>query len=376
MSTLDGQLRRTYAQYREQANDLRKWVYLANLRDRNEVLFYKLLSEHIEEMLPVVYTPTVGLAIERFSHEFRRTRGVYLSVDHPEEVETALRNTGLGAEDVDLLVATDSEGILGIGDQGVGGIEISVGKLSVYTAAAGIHPSRVLPVVLDMGTDNLKLLNDEMYLGERHARVRDERYDQLIDAYVTACQKLFPQAMLHWEDFGASNARRILNRYADQVCTFNDDMQGTAAVVLAAAFSAVPGGRVADARPAGGHPRLRHRRAGHRGHDARPDGRARASPPEEATRRFWALGRRGLLADDQPDQLYDFQVPYARPAAEVAGWASRGDGVGLADVVRQVQPDDADRHLDPDRRLHRGRSCATWPRTPKRPIIMPLSNPT
>jgi malate dehydrogenase (oxaloacetate-decarboxylating) len=131
VSTLDGQLRRTYAQYREQANNLRKWVYLANLRDRNEVLFYKLLSEHIEEMLPVVYTPTVGLAIERFSHEFRRTRGVYLSVNHPDEVETALRNTGLGAEDVDLLVATDSEGILGIGDQGVGGIEISVGKLAV-----------------------------------------------------------------------------------------------------------------------------------------------------------------------------------------------------------------------------------------------------
>ncbi len=134
-----------------------------------------------------------GLAIERFSHEFRRTRGVYLSVDHPEEVETALRNTGLGAEDVDLLVATDSEGILGIGDQGVGGIEISIGKLAVYTAAAGIHPSRVLPVVLDMGTDNLNLLNDEMYLGERHARVRDQRYDDLIDAYVTAVSQAVPE---------------------------------------------------------------------------------------------------------------------------------------------------------------------------------------
>src|SRR3954452_20348565 len=155
VSTLEGQLRRVYAQYLEQANDLRKWVYLANLRDRNEVLFYRLLTEHISEMLPVVYTPTVGLAIERFSHEFRRTRGVYLSVDHPDEVELALRNTGLGAEDVDLLVATGSEGMLGIGDQGVGGIEISVGKLAVYTAAAGIHPSRTLPVVLDMGTDNL-----------------------------------------------------------------------------------------------------------------------------------------------------------------------------------------------------------------------------
>jgi malate dehydrogenase (oxaloacetate-decarboxylating) len=152
VTTLDGQLRRVYGQYREQANDLRRWVYLANLRDRNEVLFYRLLSEHIAEMLPVVYTPTVGLAIERFSHEFRRPRGVYLSVDHPEDVEVAFRNSGMGAEDVDLLVATDSEGILGIGDQGVGGIEISIGKLAVYTAAAGIHPHRVIPVVLDMGT--------------------------------------------------------------------------------------------------------------------------------------------------------------------------------------------------------------------------------
>ncbi len=272
MTTLEVQARRTYAQFSAQSTDLGKWVYLANLRDRNEVLFYRLLSEHIEEMLPVVYTPTVGLAIQRFSHEFRRSRGVYLSVDHPEEVETALRNTGMRADDVDLLVATDSEGILGIGDQGVGGIEISVGKLAVYTAAAGIHPHRVIPVVLDMGTDNLTLLNDEMYLGARHARVRDERYDELIDAYVTACQKLFPHAMLHWEDFGASNARRILNKYADQICTFNDDMQGTAAVVLAAIFSGLARHRLPDARPAGGHPRLRHRRAGHRRHDARRHG--------------------------------------------------------------------------------------------------------
>ena len=250
VSTLDGQLRRSYAQFRRASDDLAKWVYLTNLRNRNEVLFYKLLSEHIEEILPIVYTPTVGLAIEQFSTEFRRPRGVYLSVDHPEDVELALRNTGLGADDVDLLVATDSEGILGIGDQGVGGIEISVGKLAVYTAAAGIHPSRVLPVVLDVGTDNLRLLNDEMYLGERHARVRDARYDELIDAYVSACQRLFPHAMLHWEDFGASNARRILDRYADRVCTFNDDMQGTAAVVLAAAFAGVraAGGRMRDQR--------------------------------------------------------------------------------------------------------------------------------
>jgi len=375
VSTLDGQLRRTYEQYRAQSTPLRKWVSLANLRDRNEVLFYRLLSEHIEEMLPVVYTPTVGLAIERFSHEFRRPRrAVYLSVDHPEEVELALRNTGLGAEDVDLLVATDSEGILGIGDQGVGGIEISVGKLAVYTAAAGIHPSRTLPVVLDVGTDNLNLLNDEMYLGERHARIRDERYDQLIDAYVTACQKLFPQAMLHWEDFGASNARRILNRYADQVCTFNDDMQGTAAVVLAAAFSAV--------RAAGS--RMRDQRVVIHGSGTAGLGIAdmmrdlmvaEGLSPDEATRRFWALGSRGLLVDDNP-RLRDFQEPYARPAAEVVGWsADGGRGVGLADVVRQVRPT-----------MLIGTSTQAGAFTEQivrdmaahcdRPIIMPLSNPT
>src|ERR671924_188060 len=156
------------------------------LRERNEVLFYRLLSEHLDEMLPIVYTPTVGKAIERYSHEYRRPRGVFLSIEHPDLVEESLRNYGLGADDVDLLVATDSEGILGIGDQGVGGIEISIGKLALYTAAAGIHPRRVIPVVLDVGTDNLKLLNDDMYLGARHARVRDQRYDDLIDEYVTA----------------------------------------------------------------------------------------------------------------------------------------------------------------------------------------------
>src|SRR5215207_7828478 len=374
VSTLDGQLRRTYAQYSRPADALAKWVYLANLRSRNEVLFYRLLSEHIEEMLPIVYTPTVGLAIERFSSEFRRPRGVYLSVDHPDEVETALRNTGLGAEDVDLLVATDSEGILGIGDQGVGGIEISVGKLSVYTAAAGIHPSRVLPVVLDMGTDNLNLLNDEMYLGERHARIRDERYDQLIDAYVTACQKLFPQAMLHWEDFGASNARRILNRYADQVCTFNDDMQGTAAVVLAAAFSAV--------RAAGS--RMRDQRvvihgAGTAGlgiADMMRDVMVREGlSHEEATRRFYPLGRNGLLADDRLEKLYDFQVPYAHPWAEVARWSSSDSGIGLADVVVNAKPT-----MLIGTSTQPGAFTESIVRqmasTVERPIIMPLSNPT
>jgi malate dehydrogenase (oxaloacetate-decarboxylating) len=373
-STMEGQLRRVYGQYRRQPTDLAKNVYLANLRDRNEVLFYRLLTEHIEEMLPIVYTPTVGEAIERYSHEYRRPRGVYLSVDHPEDVEDSLRNSGLGADDVDLIVATDSEGILGIGDQGVGGIEISIGKLAVYTAAAGIHPRRVIPVVLDLGTDNLALLNDEMYLGNRHARIRDQRYDDLIDAYVTAATRLFPHAMLHWEDFGASNARRILTRYADQVCTFNDDMQGTAAVVLAAAFAAV----------GAAHTRMRDQRvvihgAGTAGlgiADMLRDVMVRQGlSREEATRRFYALGRRGLLTDDRAESQHDFQRPYAWPAGEVARWSSGDGGVGLAEVVANAKPTMLIGTSTQPGAFTEAivRQMAS---TVERPIIMPLSNPT
>ncbi len=379
VSTLEGQVRRVWAQYQQQSSDLAKWVYLANLRDRNEVLFYRLLSEHLPEMLPVVYTPTVGTAIERFSHEFRRSRGVFLSVDHPDQVETALRNTGLGPDDVDLLVATDSEGILGIGDQGIGGIEISIGKLSVYTAAAGIHPRRVLPVVLDMGTDNLKLLNDSMYLGERHARVRDQRYDELIDAYVTACSRLFPNAMLHWEDFGAGNARRILNKYADQVCTFNDDMQGTAAVVLAAVFSAVraAGSRLADQT-------IAIHGAGTAGlgiADMLRDQMIRDGlSPGEATRRFYPLAKQGLLVSDDPS-LLDFQVPYARSRDEVADWPSGPGGKGavggidLATVVSKAKPTILIGTSTQPGAFSESivREMASFN---ERPIILPLSNPT
>jgi malate dehydrogenase (oxaloacetate-decarboxylating) len=374
VSTLDGQLRRVYAQYQRQSDNLAKNVFLANMRDRNEVLFYRLLTEHLEEMLPIVYTPTVGEAIQRYSHEYRRPRGVFLDVNHPEDVDESLSNYGLGADDVDLLVATDSEGILGIGDQGVGGIDISIGKLAVYTAAAGLHPRRVIPVVLDMGTDNLALLNNEMYIGNRHARVRDQRYDDLIDAYVTVASKLFPHAMLHWEDFGASNARRILNKYADQVCTFNDDMQGTAAVVMAAAFAAV--------RAAGS--RMRDQRvvihgAGTAGlgiADLMRDEMVREGlSREDATRRFWALGRRGLLTDDRTEHQFDFQRLYAWPAAEAAEWSTSGGAPNLAEVVAHAQPTmligtstQAGAFSEP---IVRQMASAV-----DRPIIMPLSNPT
>jgi malate dehydrogenase (oxaloacetate-decarboxylating) len=371
---LDGQLRRVYAQYQRQRDNLAKNVFLANMRDRNEVLFYRLLSEHLEEMLPIVYTPTVGEAIQRYSHEYRRPRGVFLDVNHPEDVEESLSNYGLAADDVDLLVATDSEGILGIGDQGVGGIDISIGKLAVYIAAAGLHPRRVIPVVLDMGTDNLALLNDEMYIGNRDARVRDQRYDDLIDAYVTAATKLFPHAMLHWEDFGASNARRILNKYADQACTFNDDMQGTAAVVMAAAFAAVnaAGSRMRDQR-------VVIHGAGTAGlgiADLMRDEMVRQGlSREDATRRFWALGRRGLLTDDRTEHQFDFQRPYAWPAAEVAEWSASGGQPNLSEVVAHAQPTmligtstQSGAFSEPIVRQMGS--------TVDRPIVMPLSNPT
>jgi malate dehydrogenase (oxaloacetate-decarboxylating) len=376
VSTIDGQVRRVYAQFQRQPDALARNVYLANLRDRNEVLFYRLLSQHLAEMLPIVYTPTVGKAIERYSHEYRRPRGVFLSVDHPDLIEESFRNYGLGPDDVDLIVATDAEGILGIGDWGVGGIEIAIGKLTVYIAAAGIHPRRVIPVVLDVGTNNPALLDDKLYLGARHARVGGQRYDEFIDAYVQTATKLFPRALLHWEDFGAANARRILQRYADQCCTFNDDMQGTAAVVLAAALAATraSGTRMADQRVVihgagtagtGVADMLREAMVGE------------GLRPQEASRRFWCLDREGLLTDDRAEELLDFQRPYARPAAEVAGWSRSGTGQGssLAEVVGQVHPT-----------MLIGTSTQAGAFTEaivrqmaahvERPVIMPLSNPT
>ena len=375
VSTLDSQLRRVYAQYGRQPDNLAKNVYLGNLRDRNEVLFFRLLSEHIDEMLPIVYTPTIGQAIERFSHEFRRPRGVYLSVNAPEEAEEALSVYGGGPDDIDLIVATDAEGILGIGDQGVGGMDIAVGKLAVYTAAAGIHPRRTIPVMLDVGTDNLRLLSDEMYLGNRHGRVRGQRYDDLIEAYVSAATKLFPHAILHWEDFGAGNARRILDKYQDQCCTFNDDLQGTAATALAVAFAAlrVTGGRLRDQR-------IVIHGAGTAGLGIADMMRGvmvnEGLSDSEATSRFCAIDRDGLLSTDQPTPMYDFQARYARTPDELAGWPrDRYGRIGLAEVTEKVAPT-----------LLIGTSTQTGAFTEQivksmaarteRPIIMPLSNPT
>ncbi len=376
VSTIEGQLQRVYGQFLAQPDDLAKNLYLATLRDRNEVLFYRLLTEHLEEMLPIVYTPTIGTAIEQFSRVYGgRPRGVHLSVNHPGQVEKAFRNYGLGPDDVDLIVATDSEGILGIGDWGVGGIQIAIGKLAVYVAAAGLHPRRIIPVVLDTGTDNQALLDDDMYLGNRRPRVRGDQYEELLDAYVATATRMFPNAMLHWEDFGAGNARRILAKYAQRCLTFNDDMQGTAAVVLAASMCAL--------RAAG--TRMRDQRVVIHGAGTAGIGIADALrqemitdglTPDEATARIFALGSRGLLTTDYAGTLRDFQVPYARPAAETASWERDPDGcVGLAEVVARArptmligtstQPGVFSEPIVTEMAAHA-----------ERPIIMPLSNPT
>ncbi|MGI5240561.1 NAD-dependent malic enzyme [Dactylosporangium sp. CA-139066] len=372
VQSIEEQVARAYEQYHEQPSDLQKNVFLTMLQDTDEVLFYRLLSEHLREMLPVVYDPTVGEAIRRYSHEYRRPRGVYLSIDDPGGVEAALADAGLGKDDVDLIVASDAEEILGIGDWGVGGIDIAVGKLAVYTAAAGIDPARVIPVSLDVGTDNERLLNDPQYVGNRFARVRGQRYDDFIDAYVRAATRLFPNALLHWEDFGPGNGRRILQRYRDQVCTFNDDMQGTGAITLAAALS---GTRVAGTR-------MREQRivvfgAGTAGvgiADQLRDAMVRDGLDRDAaTRRIWCVDRAGLLVDDMAD-LRDFQRPYARPAAEVAGRRREG-GIDLAATVAEARPT----MLVGTSTVHRAFTediIREMARHADRPIILPLSNPT
>jgi malate dehydrogenase (oxaloacetate-decarboxylating) len=373
--SLEEQAERSYDQYSAQPTDLARNVFLTALHDRNEVLFYRLLTDHLREMLPIVYTPTIGEAIERYSHQYRRPRGVYLSVDAPELVESSLAATDLAPSDVDLIVATDAEAILGIGDWGVGGIAIAEGKLVVYCAAGGIDPNRAIPVILDVGTNRPELLDDPLYLGNAHPRVDRDTYDRFVDAYVTAATKLFPDALLHWEDFGPSNAHRILDRYRDRILTFNDDIQGTGAVNLAAVLSGVA---------VSGLPLTRHRvvifGAGSAGSGIARQLRdalvGSGLSEADATARIWALDRPGLLTDDMPD-LRSFQRPYARPAAEVAAWDRDPavGGLGLGEVVRRVRPT-----ILVGTSTRAGAFTEDVVRTMasacERPIILPLSNPT
>ena len=373
VETLDEQARRAYTQLRSQSTDIARYIFLDQLHNRNEVLYYRLLVDHLQELLPVVYDPTVGDAIKEWSRDYRRSRAVYLSIDRPEDIRVSFESLGLGAADVDLLVCSDAEEILGIGDWGVNGTDISVGKLAVYTAAAGIHPARAIAINLDCGTDNQQLLDDPAYLGNRHPRVRGERYDAFIAEYLRVASELFPQALLHFEDFGPSNARRILERYRGTYRIFNDDMQGTGAIVTAAVISGmkVTGTSFADQRlvvyGAG--------TAGTGMADQIHAGMVRDGLSEtEARSRIWLIDRDGLVTDDMPD-LPDYQQVYARPAADVADWERGARGIGLLEVVRRVRPtiligtstDHGAFTQDVIEALCVGAD---------RPIVLPLSNPT
>lgn len=372
--TLDEQVKRVYEQYSMRTTDLFKNGVLYDLYNRNVVLFYRLLKDHLAEMLPIIYTPTVGEAIQSYSHSYRRPSGLYLSIDDPEGIEKAFYNLGQLKNGIDLIVVTDSESILGIGDQGVGGINIAIGKLAVYTAAAGIDPSRVLPVVLDVGTNNQALINDPIYIGNKFPRVRGERYDQFIDLFVQTARRFFPEVLLHWEDLGNVNARMILDKYADNILTFNDDIQGTGAVTLAAMMSAlkVTGESLKDQRIVVFGPGA----AGIGNADQMVDAMVlEGLTREEAYERFWAVDYRGLLTDETPDVL-KFQLPYVRKADEVKDWTRNEDGLlSLMEVVKRVKPT-----------ILIGTSGQAGAFTEEiikgmaehapHPIIMPMSNPT
>ena len=371
--TLEQQALRVYQQLQRQPGDLAKNVYLEQLHDRNETLYYRVLSEHLAELLPIVYDPTVGDAIQRYSHEYRRPRGIFLSIDQPDDIEKSFATLELGPDDVDLIVCSDAEEILGIGDWGVGGIQIAVGKLAVYTAAAGVDPRRVIPVSLDVGTDNEGLLNDPLYLGNRHARVRGKDYDAFIQKYLETASSLFPHALLHFEDFGPGNARRILVTYRDQYRIFNDDMQGTGAITLAAALSAVKVTGVPMAEQ-----KLLVFGAGTAGvgiADQLHDAMVRAGATEEqATAQVWLVDKQGLLTSDMPG-LRDYQQPYARNPEEVNGWAAGGGAISLLDAVRHVHPTillgTSTAHGAFTREVIEAMSAGV-----ERPVVFPISNPT
>jgi malate dehydrogenase (oxaloacetate-decarboxylating) len=332
ISKLEDQQQRAYTSYRRLPDALSKNIYLTALHDRNETLFYRLFTGHLPEMIPIVNDFTVGMALAHYQHEFRRPRGVYLSIDAPEAIEASFVNLRAEPDGIDLILATDAEQILGLGDWGIGGIEVAIGKLAIYTAAGGIDPARAIPVMLDVGTNRESLLEDPMYIGNRHRRVRGEKYDTFIDAYVKAITKLFPKALMLWEDFAPANGRRIVEKYRNRIHTFSDDMQGTGAIVLATVVSAL---RICRTP-------LRKQRvvlfgAGTAGigiaSQLRDAMMADGLTEEEATRRIWCVDKQGLLIRNNRDQLPDYQAAYARPASEV-----KDNKVSLAETVHRVQP--------------------------------------
>ncbi len=370
VQTLDEQVTQTYAQFQSKDSDLEKRLFLMEIFNENRVLFYQLFSQHIVEFMPIVYDPTIADTIENYSELFVQPQNaVFLSVDDPAAIEAALKN-GANDRDIRLIVVTDAEGILGIGDWGTNGVDIAVGKLMVYTAAAGIDPRQVLPVVLDAGTNNQKLLDDPLYLGNRHARIKGSRYYEFVDQFVTTAEKLFPNLYLHFEDFGRDNAANLLNKYQDQITTFNDDIQGTGIIVLAGILGALNISKEkmtaqrylsfgAGTAGAGITKRI---------YD---EFLQQGLSPEEAKKHFYLVDKQGLLFDDD-ETLTPEQKPFARSRSEFADPESL---TTLENVVKEIHPT-----------ILVGTSTQPGTFTEQvvkemaahtdRPIIFPLSNPT
>jgi malic enzyme len=371
ISTIEQQLERVYQNFQAKPTPLERYIHLAALQDRNETLFFRLLRDHIDEMMPVVYTPVVGEACQQFSHIYRRPRGLYISYEQRDRIDRILENHPRPPA---IIVVTDGERILGLGDQGVGGMGIPIGKLSLYTACAGIPPELTLPIILDVGTDNQALLNDPLYLGMRHPRVRGAEYQAFIDRFVEAVMRVFPGAVLQWEDFLKENAMKQLARFRGRLCTFNDDIQGTAATVLAGIYAAVRVTGVA----------MRTQRMVIAGAGASAQGIAdlftsalvaEGLSLEDARRSICTVDSRGLVTADRPG-LEDFKRTYARPIGEIAAYACADRArISLEETIRNFTPT-----------ILVGTSGTAGAFTEAvvtamadvndRPIVFPLSNPT
>jgi len=378
VGTLEGQIDRRLKAFRAEQTPFEKYVFLRGLQDANETLLYALLGAHLEEMLPIVYTPTVGAACERYSDHWAKPRGLFMSWPHRHRIEQILSDPRLDATQV--IVVSDGERILGLGDQGAGGMGIPIGKLSLYTACAGLHPATTLPILLDVGTDNEARLADPLYIGWRQKRIRGQDYDDFVEAFVSAVMRRWPNVLLQWEDFARHNANRLLARYRDRLCTFNDDIQGTAAVAAGTLLSAIQatGGSIVDQRivifgagTAGiGIANLLLRMMVSAG-----------LSEADARRRFFAVDRPGLLLDDMPD-LIDFQRPFAQTRASVAGWqlaapaSGRSEGrVELIDVMNNARPTTLIGVSGQPGAFSESVIRAMARGTP-RPVVFPLSNPT
>ena len=372
VETLDEQVVRAYGAYQRKDDDLERHIYLRALQDTNEVLFYRLLLDHIEEMTPIVYTPTVALACEQFSHIYRRPRGVFISYPLRDSIPQLLLNRP--NKDVDVIVVTDGERILGIGDQGAGGLGIPIGKLSLYTLIGGISPERTLPVVLDVGTNNAERLKDPEYLGWRHERIAGQAYFDFVDQFVQAVKDEMPETCLQWEDFATPHARPILNRYRDQLLTFNDDIQGTSAVALGAILAAVKvtGKSLKEQQ-------IVMLGAGSAGigvaDGLRAAMRSEGMSEQEALSRFWVIDKDGLLHSGRHN-LTSEQAVYAQPESRVSGWPRTSNGhVGLADVIGQINATVLI-GLSTVGGAFSEPLVRQMARKVERPIIFPLSNPT